>query len=66
MRKHIYNKQYAIYNIQYAICKLVHIWEDTIKMFLDEIGRSVDWNDLADNREKWRDLVSALMSILFQ
>jgi len=67
VRRHtIYNTQYTVYNIQCTIWKLGHIWEDNIKMFLKEMGRSVDWNYLAHKRDKWRDLMSGLMSRLFQ
>jgi len=41
---------YTIHNIQFG--RLGHIWEDNIKIFLKEIGRNVDWNDLAHNRDK--------------
>jgi len=32
--------KYTIYNVQFG--RLGHIWEDHIKMFLKEIGRSVN------------------------
>jgi hypothetical protein len=39
-------------------------WEDNIKMNLQEVGcGSVDWIDLAQNRESWRALVSAVMNL---
>ena len=37
-------------------------WEDNIKMDLQEVGRGcVDWMELAQDREKWRALVSTVM-----
>ena len=40
-------------------------WEDNIKMDLQEVGcRSVDWIELAQDRERWRALVNAIMIIL--
>ena len=39
-------------------------WEDNIKMDLQEVGRGgVDWIELAQGRERWRALVTAVMNI---
>jgi hypothetical protein len=39
-------------------------WVDNIKMDLLEIGwSSVDWIGLAQDRDKWRALVNAVMSL---
>ena len=36
-------------------------WEDKIQMHLQEMGwGSVDWNDLAQDRDRWRALVNAV------
>ena len=44
-----------------------HRWEDNIKMDLKEVGcGSMDWIDLADlaqNRDRWRALVNAVMNL---
>jgi hypothetical protein len=41
-----------------------HRWIDNIKMDLLEIGLSVaDWIGLAQDRYRWRDLVSAVMNL---
>jgi hypothetical protein len=41
-----------------------HRWVDNIKMDLLEIGwGSVDWIGLAQDRDKWRALVSAVLSL---
>ena len=38
-------------------------WEDNIKMDLQEVGReSMDWIELAQDRDRWRELVSAVMN----
>ena len=38
-------------------------WEDNIKMDLREVGCGcVDWMELAQDRDKWRALVSAVMN----
>jgi len=39
-------------------------WEDNIKMDLLEVGcGGVDWIELAQDRERWRALVNAVMNI---
>ena len=38
-------------------------WEDNIKMNLKSISwETVEWIDLARDRDKWRDLVDAVMN----
>ena len=38
-------------------------WEDNIKMDLQEVGcEGMDWIDLAQNRDKWREFVNAVMT----
>ena len=37
-------------------------WEDNIKMDLEEVGRGCgDWMELAEDRDRWRALVSTVM-----
>jgi len=36
-------------------------WEDSTKMDLQEVG--VDWIELAQNRDRWRALVTAVMNL---
>ena len=39
-------------------------WEDNIKMDLQEVGEGCeDWMELAQDREKWRALVSTVMNL---
>ena len=39
-------------------------WEDNIKMDLWEVGCGcVDWMELAQNRDRWRAVVSAVMKL---
>jgi hypothetical protein len=39
-------------------------WEDNIKMDLQEFGcGGVDWIELAQDRDGWRELVNALMNL---
>jgi hypothetical protein len=43
-----------------------HRWEDTIKMDLQDLGLGVvDWGDLAQNRDRWRALVNAVINPRF-
>jgi len=39
-------------------------WEENIKMDLQEVGCGyMDWIDLAQDRDRWRTLVSAVMNL---
>jgi len=39
-------------------------WEDNIKMDLQEVGcGNMDWSELAQDRDRWRALVNALMNL---
>ena len=39
-------------------------WEDNIKMDLQEVGcGDMDWIDLAQDSDRWRALVNALMNL---
>jgi hypothetical protein len=39
-------------------------WVDNIKMDLQEVGCGyIDWNGLAQDRDMWRTLVSAVMNL---
>jgi len=39
-------------------------WEDNIKIDLQEVGcRSMDWIDLAQDRDGWRALANMVMSL---
>ena len=39
-------------------------WEDNITMDLQEVGcRGMDWIELAQDRERWRALVNAVMNL---
>jgi hypothetical protein len=39
-------------------------WEDNIKMELQEVGcGSMDWIGLAQDRDRWRALVNAVMNL---
>ena len=39
-------------------------WEDNIKMDIQEVGcGGMDWIELAQDRDRWRALVSAVMNL---
>jgi hypothetical protein len=38
-------------------------WEDGIKMDLGEIGWGVEWIHLAQDRDRWRPVVNAVMNL---
>jgi hypothetical protein len=39
-------------------------WEDNIKMDLQEVGwEVVDWIDMAQDRDRWRAVVNAVMNL---
>jgi len=39
-------------------------WEDNIKMEFQEVGcRGVDWIELAQDRDRWRAFVNAVMNL---
>jgi len=39
-------------------------WKDNIKMDLQEVGRCCeDWMELAQDRDRWRTLVSTVMNL---
>jgi hypothetical protein len=39
-------------------------WEDNIKMDLQEVGRgTMDWIELAQDRDRWRALLNAAMNV---
>ena len=38
-------------------------WEDNIKMDLREMGCGTYWIDMAQNRDRWRAVVNAVMNI---
>jgi hypothetical protein len=41
-----------------------HRWEDNIKMDLREVGcGDTDWICLAQNRDRWRDVLNAVMNL---
>jgi hypothetical protein len=41
-------------------------WEDNIKMDLRDLGcGGVDWIELAQHRDMWRELVNAVMNLRF-
>jgi hypothetical protein len=43
-----------------------HRWEDNIKMDLQEVGcGSMDWIELAQDRDRWQELVNTVITFGF-
>jgi hypothetical protein len=40
-----------------------HGWEDSIKMYLQEVGWGMEWIELAQDRDRWRALVNEVMKL---
>jgi hypothetical protein len=40
-------------------------WEDNTKMDLQEVGWGMDWIELAQDKDRWRALVNAVMNLRF-
>jgi hypothetical protein len=40
-----------------------HRWEDNTLMDLQEVGWGINWIDLAQDRDRWRTLVNAVMKL---
>jgi hypothetical protein len=40
-----------------------HRWEDNIKMDIQEVGWGIDRIELAQDRDKWRAVVNAVMNL---
>jgi hypothetical protein len=38
-------------------------WKNNIKMDLQEVGRGIDWIELAKDTDRWRTLVNAVMNL---
>ena len=40
-----------------------HRWEDNIKMDIQEVGWDMVWIGVAQDRDRWRALVNAVMNL---
>jgi hypothetical protein len=48
----------------YSLGRPKRRWEDNIKMDIIEVGWGMNWIDLTEDRDRWRGLVNAVMSLL--
>ena len=52
------------YSLQISSHNIIHTWEDNIKMDLQEVGGGCgDWMELAQDRDRWRALVSMMRNL---
>jgi hypothetical protein len=59
-------KRTGVYRVWWGrpLGRLRHTWEDNIKMDLKELGCGVmDWTGLAQDRDRWRTFVNAVMNL---
>jgi len=62
-RKGAYMVSVGISERKRSLGKPRHGWEDNTKMDLEAVGcGNVDWIDLAQERDRWRALVNAVMN----
>jgi hypothetical protein len=40
-----------------------HGWEDNIRVDIQEVGGGGDWNDMAQDRDRWREFVNTVMNL---
>jgi len=56
--------QDSVIVVRYIYIGKVPRWDDNIKMDLQEVGcGSMDWIELAQDRDKWQELVNAVMNL---
>jgi hypothetical protein len=63
-RRGVYRVLVGKHRIKRLLGRPTHRWEDNIKMDLQEVGCEVmDWIELAQDRDRWRALVDAVMNL---
>ena len=64
-RRGIYRVSVGKYEGKGQLGRHRHRWEDNIKMDLQEVGCGrMDWNELAQDRDRWRALLNTVMNRL--
>ena len=59
----LFSVQLFFSEIFFVLRRVLRRWEDNIKMDLQEVGRGCgDWMGLAQDRDRWRALVSTVMN----
>jgi len=63
-RKGVYSVLLGKLEAKRPLGRTRHRWENNIKMDLQEVGcGGMDWIELAQDRERWRALVNAVMNL---
>ena len=53
-------------NCNFSYCDFHYVWEDNIKFDLQEVGcKCMDWVELAEDRDRWRALCTAVLNLRF-
>jgi hypothetical protein len=62
-RRNLYRALVGKYEEKKPLGRPRRRWEDNIKMDLQELGRGcIDWIEVAQDRNRWRSLVNAVMN----
>jgi hypothetical protein len=62
-RRGVYRVLVAKYEGKRPLVRPRRRWEDNIKMYLQEVVWGMDWIDLAQNRDRWKELVNTVMNL---
>jgi hypothetical protein len=57
------NDEYQVFVVRILVGRPRRRWEDNIKMYHQDVGWGMDWIELAEDRDRWRALVNAVMNL---
>jgi hypothetical protein len=65
-RRGVYTVLVVIFFMMRQPPRSTHRWDDNIKMDPQQVGCvGMDWIELAEDRDRWRSLVNAVMNLRF-